>query len=441
MSEPEMTWLLAAVNLVICAVAHYVSRRPAVTAFRLWLISTLLVFSVTPSIDRYYDMTSLMDSHFTWDDFNRGLSLQLIYTVSFIIGYFCLWRRPSRTAKPVRPAFDTGIVVMAVAVGLASLGVIHVLSGGEWISPSRTMIITALLPMGQIWFRICAAALCLSVMAAIVLMIESPRTRRLLVPLVLVASVADSLLHQRGFLIYVAIFALWYMEKTRGLRARSVLAAVLVSTLALTSMRPFVQLVSEALAGESGLAAPEADDSPMPAVWTQVQNFHMSDAWPVTFQYVEDMGYERGGTLAAIPLLFLPVDIREQWGLQVAGIKINKYISQRDEVVGFANFAIVPSQELYMNLGVCGLPFGFLVGLVTAMLDNWILRVRRLTLVTVAVVWSVLMTTGFATGPGVPLTIGTAFIIVAYVLQSARRTIARSHVERGADRGVAVHAA
>ncbi|MEM3433767.1 MAG: hypothetical protein QXI12_03445 [Candidatus Methanomethyliaceae archaeon] len=183
------------------------------TLFHLFLVTSALAFVVRPALALLAGGYTLYPTGDTWASYTLGLVYQLIFNWCFIIGYMLV--RPQAKKKDL-PAVTTSTSrgwCLSLLVGVATLGVIHTLSGGVWLPTARFRTITSAVPFGKVLFPLAVIPLSMGLPLGYLVALGKRMLRPIVTIAVAGAILLLSLLYQRGFVISGLVVAILLAEK------------------------------------------------------------------------------------------------------------------------------------------------------------------------------------------------------------------------------------
>lgn len=389
MDGSSLTYALILMHLCLYLFGFWLTRRPWVTVFHVVLGAQILAFVVRPFLAGLKGGYTLYPTVGAWSAYNRGLIYQLLFAFSYILGYLVFLRRQSCGPFQISTTVVRGYWV-SLGLGISSVVVIHVLSGGAWLPGVRSVTLTSVTPFGKLLFPLAVIPLSMSlVLAAVVFQSQRRQFLRLVVGGI-VALILLTLLYQRGFVLLALIATVFLWERRRGINFGWVLSTAAVLLVVLATMRPLAELMSGGtpIQSDTRVGWRERIES-----FLLGPNFDYADVWPVAIASVERDGLLLGGTFLSLPARFLTPAFRREIGVFTAVDRLNDFYWGEYYWTSNFGFNVTLAQELYMNFGPAFFLVGFVPGMLCCMVDRWLWSVKR-----VGVVGAYLVVGAFASG-------------------------------------------
>jgi hypothetical protein len=391
MSSFTLTYFLATVNLIIIVFALWSTRYPIITLLHIILASTFFTFTVRPIVDAIVKQT-LYPTSLGWNYYNLGLIYQLIFEISFLLGYIILYKKRE---KNIQIKFSYKLkkgYLLSLFLGLGVVLLMAILSHGMWLASNRHGTITSAVPFGKILFPVAVISLSVSFPLAYLLYYRHSNLSVKL--LILIGSVISflllDLLYERGFAISGFILILFFYEKLRKMKYRWIILFIFIVLLLLTFLRPLALLLS----GSSNV---ESFRSPINSILSFFTgpNFDSADVWPVVMEYVKEKGLLFGSTFLNLPFIFFPPSMRHQYGLLLAVDRINAFYWGNFYWISNFGFNVFTPQEVIMNFGLLLLPvFGLIIGVMTSLFDKWLRKFNKINVFNVYLVAAIFASGG-----------------------------------------------
>lgn len=419
MFPPDEICLIVAGHALLYALALWFTRRPIVTLFHLFLVTSALAFVARPALALLAGRYTLYPTGDTWASYTLGLVYQLIFNLCFIIGYMLVRPQAKKKDLPVVTTSTSRGWWLSLLVGVATVGIIHTLSGGVWLPTARFGTITSAVPFGKVLFPLAVIPLSTGLPLGYLVALRKRMLRPIVTIAVAGAILLLSLLYQRGFVISGLVVAILLAERLGGLSYRK---AAMVGGLAITALfmlRPLGLILSGASLTEV------FGDGMLSKVRHFVlgPNFDIADVWPVAIEYSRVVGFVGGGTFLAIPARFFTPGFRQEIGLLTGVDRLNDfYWGQQYWLTNFG-FNINIAQELYINFGPAAIVLGFVPGLITAWIDRWLWNLKRLDTRAVYLVSAALATGGFAGEVGGALQWAITFAGIGHAIWLGSRVV------------------
>lgn len=412
MLSVDEIWMVIAAHAFLYGTALWVTRRPVITMFHLFLFTSTLAFVLRPLLATWAGGHSLYPVGDTRNLYKLGLIYQWIFNLCLIVAYLLIWRRPRVTVTPLLANSVIKGWWLSFFAGLISVGVIHILSAGTWLPSARSATITSVVPFGKVLFPLAVIPLSIGLPLAYLVLIKKRRLWFIAVSLVLFKILLLSLLYQRGFVITGLVIAVFFMDKLGRFNYRKAVIAAALAMAALFILRPLGLVLS----GSSLVEALGGNLLNRIRYFIFGPNFDTPDVWPIAIEYTEVNGLAAGSTFLAIPARFASPGFRYRVGFFTAVDRLNEfYWEQRYWLTNFG-FNVNLAQEAYINFGIVGLAFGLVPGLVTAWLDRWLWGLKRLDTLKVYLVGAAFISGGLAGEIGGALQWATAYASLGTVL-------------------------
>jgi hypothetical protein len=142
--------------------------------------------------------------------------------------------------------------------------------------------------------------------------------------------------------------------------------------------------------------------------------FDNNDVWPVVQTYVQENGYRLGSTLISLPVRFITPAGRQSTGMMTAVDEVNEFYWGEDYWVSNFGFNVNLAQEIYLNFGWLLLPITVISGLLTGLIDRWLINVKRISVSTIYMATAAIVTGGFLGELS-----GTIQWVIAYLIVGA----------------------
>ncbi|MGC8651469.1 MAG: O-antigen polymerase [Minisyncoccia bacterium] len=392
MNSFTLTYFLAITNLIIIIFAFWLTLYPIITLLHLGLVGTFFAFTVRPIVDAAMNGHVLYPTNLGWNYYNLGLIYQLIFEISFLIGYMILRQKRN---KNLQFEFSYKLkrgYLLSIFLGIIVVFIMAILSHGTWLASNRSVTITSAVPFGKILFPMSIISLSVSFPLAYLLSYKySNFTFKLLL---FVGSIISflmlDLLYERGFVISGFILILFFYEKLKRLKYRWLILFVFLGILLGTFLRPLALLLS-------GSVDIQSFNSPINSILSFFTgaNFDSADVWPVAMEYIKEKGLLFGSTFLNLPFTFLTPSIRHQYNLLLAVDRLNAFYWGNFYWLSNFGFNVSTPQEVIMNFGASLLPvFGFIIGSMTSLFDKWLWKFNKINIFNVYLVAAIFESDG-----------------------------------------------
>jgi len=292
MDSLSVTIALALLHALVLALAVILTLRPAITIFHLSLAGALLTWVIRPLLAVSEGGFMLYTARGSdWSLYNLGLLYQLIFNIFYCLGYIALFRRNLSRTPPKSAVSLTGYL-LSLLLGLATVFVIIVLSGDNWLPTKRNTTITMAVPGGKILFPL--AVIPLSMIIPLSYMLYRRNRALVIFPTLFLSISSLSLLYQRGFVLLGIIVAIFLHNQYSNLGYLTAFALILILLIAASIIRPVVNAVL-------GSDVDFADIFNIKSFLLYGPNFDSPDVWPIVVQYFEENGPLLGASILGVP--------------------------------------------------------------------------------------------------------------------------------------------
>jgi hypothetical protein len=374
------TYWLSAANFLVLLVPVMTFRRSIVSAYNIYVLTTLIAFGVRPFLGATLGGYTNYPTRLGWWAYNTGLAYQLIFHTLLVLAY-CVHRRAERIERKPTAHGSLGEYLLLLGIGFGALVVLQRYSGNAWVPSARTTSIDTAAPGAKYIFPIAIVALASSIPAGLLLLLGRKRHPMVFAFGSLIAMFGLSLLFVRGFVVYAVLSTGLIWNRYRRIKLWHVGALLATAFLIGTFMRPFAAAVTKRFANnaEPQLEAQAATAVEVLGPWDVIRyglvyttNNDVADSWPVVIEEADAHGLRWGATFLAAPARFAPTRFRVSSGLLTGSDLVN--IRQYGENYAEKSFGLNVSlaNELYLNFGIFGMIFGVLPGLLIASVDNWL---------------------------------------------------------------------
>ena len=449
MSDYSVTCTLAIASCLLWTWLVVSTPKPMITICHVVAAKALLSYTIRPLVSVWSGGTVLFGGNVEWASYNWGLLYQFGFDCSFICAYILVYR-PLKKARSVAIGVGWAQATLALSIGLLTLAIMHLLSGGMWLPSSRTQAVTTLMVGGPVLFRIAAVTLSGAVALAVAAYFSDAHRRWWRgASIALLALLGLILLYQRGLALIGFLVAGWIATRRVRLGSAQMMGLAVVLLCGVAALRPVAQTISRGLVSTTDYAneyAVSRSDQPtfQETLVSYTNSYAWVDVWPVVASYINDHGYMGGSGILNTPASILPFSTRWQIGATTTGDRLNYYYYGDRYFSTQYGFNVTLPQNIVLNWGSGFIMLGIIPGFIVGRIDTWLCRLKKINSWTVFFVIAAVISGGFVGDWGILsyslgyLLVGGAFYAVfrrssvEKRRSSARRLSVRRVVGRGA---------